>query len=77
MAHPPRPAVGFCQEVPCSRSHLENTHPHSPQNAAREPLESLSLFNLLSGIIRPSLASAVSVLVLSEVVALLVSRSEA
>ena len=77
VAHPPGPAVGFCQEVPCSRSHLENMYLHSPQNAAHEPLNSLGLFYLLRRNIRPSLASAGFVLVLDEAVALLVSRSEA
>lgn len=56
MAHPPGPAVGFCQEVPCSRSRLENTYLHSPQNAAHEPLKSLGLFYLLRRIsVPPSL----------------------
>ena len=76
MVHPPGPAVGFCQEVPRARSHLENTYLHSPQNVAHEPIKSLNLFYLLR-IIRPSLASAGFVLVLSEAVALLVSQSEA
>lgn len=44
MVHPPGPAVGFCQEVPRARSHLENTYLHSPQNAAHEPIKSLNLF---------------------------------